>query len=548
MDCICKYCGHKTHSSNLVFDMGALVKEAGDEMPLEHKKMYQTICNVIGDMSEGPSLISEEELLDKATVLPEESDTLFSRVYVAKKDFVDRVKYALIQLEGFPIEAGVTADQIKTYADRQSRRVRRMTVRTPLIQLCEKLRDQDTAAAFAELLNDRLSIPDEVLDLCFKLIRGEGDIKVGEVQTMAHTVLSKTRLCPFCGAQMSGYAGAYPEIVLTMLGSPRVSKSTTLTACADQFLNGSPRHRLPISWECCEDDQDWKEFEKRCLERYRNNQEVEPTQVNSDAVLPRFSVIVTIGEEKYLLTIVDLPGELMGEDGINEELIRKYSDLYQNVDGVWYCSDCAEIRQITSQNALAQLGYEDQKLPVSLSRIRQNMRELSHIFNGRDIPVAFIIGKSDVLAEESEGKERYALYHSQPEGMGPYYTKNGTELVIKGKELFIYMEGIQRIVQTCANSLDQALRSSFPSHAYIAVSGYGHPPNSIGQEKNAVNPYNAEMPFMWMMAALGHIRVQEISEKRGRTNINHYRATEDKITHQNLCLCGPGQRPAYRRH
>jgi len=403
-----------------------------------------------------------------------------------------------------------------------------------------------------------------ILDLKLTLIRGEGDIKVSEVWDGGKNVIANKRKCPFCNAEMSSYSGAYKEIVLTVLGSPRVSKSTTLTACAYYFKENNSADGLPVRWSAYEGDDDWEVFNSQCLMRYRNNEEVVATQNIADgAAIPRFSVRVTMQglpggrTRNYVLSVVDLPGELMDNDKseLDPILKKKYSELYKNVDVIWYCTDCAEIKQITSKEELKKLGYSDGKV-VPIIDIEEKIEQISNLLGreeGDEVPVAFIIGKCDFLEEDYGSDYRICQGKRNDRGRLEYYTENGGEMVLDGRKLFHYMEGIRSIITRSAGGLDQKIRDKFPYHSYMAISGYGHGFGPEDGKNKPLKPWNTELPFLWSMAMLGYIRVEETVTVRGRwwkkTEITKlYNATADNITRMNLSMGGKDKNPAYQEH
>lgn len=559
MKCICKYCGHKHDSSHLVFNFTPLLKEAGESMKPELRKKYETICNTLEKMSEGPAFFTEKQLTQNPDIS------------ITRGEFLNKVADALGQIDGymekFQTGEDITGDDIKAYVEGKRNMMRRITSREPLLRFCEDLTHPTTAATFAEVWNNKLELPDVILEMKVKTLKGEGDIKVRKVLDGANGVIASSRYCPYCNGEMSALSGAYPEIVLTVLGSPRASKSTTLAACVYQFIHNSSQNSLPVSWSFRKDDKDWKQFEERCLTPYANNRQVEPTQMSGYDVIPRFSVKVTIenlpgGPMEVVLTVVDLPGELMGKNGINEMLLKKYGQFYENVDAIWYCTDWSEVKQITSKAERAKMGYRDQEM-ISIGDMCTTMNDLSSIFGGRDIPVAFILGKSDFLKDGYQ--EEYGVCRgswnkslSGFEDRRGYYKNYGTELVLDGKAVFHYMEGVRGVLMKTANHLDNQIRMKFPFHAYIAMSGYGHgfEVNEDGKaltEPLPLDPWNTEMPFLWTMAMLGYIRVQEVVVRKRllrKDDIgeDYYKATKDLITRRNLGMNGSGRNPAYQEH
>ena len=82
--------------------------------------------------------------------------------------------------------------------------------------------------------------------ICFDKIENYPDIK---------------RRCPRCLGKMSYWAGRYEEITLSVLGGPRVSKSTAVVACAAAFMSAA-KPDPHIRWELSEEDEGVDEFKK----------------------------------------------------------------------------------------------------------------------------------------------------------------------------------------------------------------------------------------------------------------------------------------------
>ncbi len=354
---------------------------------------------------------------------------------------------------------------------------------------------------------------------------GDGDIHFDRIlDGDTNEIVSVQRICPGCGNPMSYWSGRYKELRLTVLGGPRVSKSTTLTACADAFLKMSQG----IIWEAYGDagdeeekkktkdiggskakkerDESWKEFYDSCLSRYRENMRLIASPLDG---IPNVTFRVDLEQGRYLsLTFIDLPGELMRAER-SQELYVKYKPFYDNVDFVWYCTDPGEVRQIEGAaedtEEIRELGYEDDKRVLRTETIAQRMRVLSGCFKmaGRTVPVAYILGKTDVSLISGDERKRYSLYAEGTEDkFNPLDIKQFWEHSWKVREyIYTYNPELIRCFEEC-----------FQERCYIALSAYGFDPCNNPENKQK-QPYHVTLPFMWMMALRNCIPVRVVYRK-----------------------------------
>lgn len=312
--------------------------------------------------------------------------------------------------------------------------------------------------------------------------------------------VAKGRKCPRCHGLMSYWAGRYDEICLTVLGGPRVSKSTTMTACIHAFMekNGSI---------CLEtrNEETWNFFQKNYLEPYENGKKTIPTDTQEDKI-PRVSFRVVINGRSIILTFIDLPGEFNGEKGIDINIYRKYENFYKNIDFVWYCTDPGEVQQLKGE-AKKILGYEENKDILSTDTLISNMKTLSSFFNraGRKIPVIYILGKSDAMAISDQDKADFGLY--QTKEYDTYEPLNIEEFYEQARKTKAYIEKYNpQIVRT--------FEECFSNRAYMAMSAYGYAPEN-DKTKEDKKPYHCRLPLYWMLALRNCIEVS-LTFKKGR--------------------------------
>ena len=343
------------------------------------------------------------------------------------------------------------------------------------------------------------------------LKEGEGDIRFNMIRdARKRTKITDVRLCPYCKGKMSFWAGRYPEVVLTVLGGPRTSKSTTMTACVASFMgNGGP-----IRWSANESDEGWQEFQEFYLDKYREGKPIDPTRDKGQIPKVSFEVDLGEGKGKICLTFIDVPGEFNDEEGVDEKIYADYSRFYQNIDFIWYCTDPGEVNQIAGEAqenpALQELGYEEKTRIISTARLRKNMENLSPLVSGtgangsgRVVPVLYILGKTDVSIISDEEKAQFSLYDEEE-----------NNAIWDALDLEAYFERARRTreyIRTHNREQVQAFEEKFRYRSYVAISAYGYNPKK--ETGRAMRPYQCRVPFYWMLAILGmfeiRVRVRE---------------------------------------
>ena len=384
------------------------------------------------------------------------------------------------------------------------------------VKLREKCKENDRIDFFEWLDKNKSSIKN--INIILELHKRDGgDIRADSIhQTkesdfgFINVTRNNGRRCCHCHKVVSYYAGRYPEIRLTVLGGPRVSKSTTFTACVAQFQNPNGS----IFWEGSEEDEIWKKYKAKYLVPYLAGDPIQATQLQ-DEHIPKLTFLVRFNRNnpKYIcLTFIDIPGELIGEN-LDDEIYERYSGCYENIDFVWYCTDPVELRQLINKEDIARVGYGESIL--STEKICSNMRELAIYFKKIkcSIPVAYIIGKTDDEAITEEEKNKYCLYldnetetHVNINSIIPLDVKKFNTRSRKTREYFCLYNPY----------LVDCFEEQFSERCYIAISAYGYNPLAP-PENRTKQPYQCRLPFLWMLALKHHIDVQvEILDNRGK--------------------------------
>lgn len=334
----------------------------------------------------------------------------------------------------------------------------------------------------------------------------DADIRFDKVKTADGKIIADKRQCPECGGVMSYWSGRYEEICLAVLGGPRVSKSTTLTACAYAFMN----EEESIVWEGHKEDEEWQVFKDKYLNRYAKGLKVEPTDT---VQIPRISFRVTLKNQnkKYVLTFIDLPGELNDEKEVKQELYEQYTEFYKNIDFVWYCTDPGEVLQLKgdaeNNEAIKKLGYAKNKGIINSESLIANMMNLAPYFH--EIPTAYILGKSDSDVISEADRTEYHLF------MPEYKDQEECE-VLDVQKFFDDSDKVRRFIQKHNKNVLRNFQDNFRNRCYIAISAYGYAPDQDTERQILQKrPYHCMLPFLWMLAVKGFLDIRaSIPRKR----------------------------------
>ena len=353
------------------------------------------------------------------------------------------------------------------------------------------------------------------------VLEGKGDIDFNKVRDVADV-----RKCPRCFATMSYWAGRYPEIKLTVLGGPRISKSTNVTACIAAFMHGRDRF---VEIKGTTRDEEYKVFKNNYLDPYENGKDLKATNTNDN--IPRVSFEVSVGEGKICLTFVDLPGELNNENGIDSELNPRYENVFNNIDFVWYCTDPGEIEQLIGEHDLGR-----QKV-IPTETIIDNMSILAAYFkhSKRKVPVAYIVGKTDSIALKESDKKKYGLYDPK---------RQEVTVPFNVRDFFRRSKNVRAYIMEKNRGLCEAFEENFSERCYIATSAYGYDPKTVGEnEERKPQGYNCKEVFYWMLALRNCIKVHvEVTKRKTNIGINETLAKlnndEREKAYHNLYMLG----------
>lgn len=508
--CICTECGKRSYSDQLTFDFSSLfareLKNCCEEK--SELALVDKVINKWRNQHLGPTMLSEQDLIAWTQQL---------------------------EIKAAGKSSGILAFPGTAWTER----VRKDSFFSELSKdesdSLEQIIAQKEDESYGMILETEISY--EKVD--------EGNTRISRVSLKSDDVkIPPVRYCPHCGGEMSFWSGRFPELVLTVVGGPRISKSTALAACASYFLNHGPSYG--VTWRGSEWDNSWTNFYSDCVERYADNKRLDATQTGDHAKIPHFSVLVSVKgvegnpEKKLILTVVDLPGEYdagTGENGVDfdDNLRQEYGEFYQNVDCVWYCTDKAELEQIdieqeNMERTRLTLGYDIGRKLIRTPKRVDKLGQYAALFR-ENIPAVFLLGKSDSFQEYDNASSLYQDHYSLTDCKWIYVPRNCSPVLL-GRKYHEKARVLRNFLQQRNSKLVSGFENAFKARTYISTSNYGHGFEEDGSSMNGLPlaPFQTELPFLWILAVKGYLMVKD------GQNENYADEEKKSLTWKRLCL------------
>lgn len=342
-------------------------------------------------------------------------------------------------------------------------------------------------------------------------------------------------VCPRCGKSFYEAVGLHQEIIIGMAGSARVGKTAYLAALYNQ-INQYPGGLMTVMPS---NDPDWRYFEERIINKYRNVEKIDKTHLEGDAeTIPLFSLEIKILGRSYIFTFIDMPGEAYSEPeeqdaeqgrgyrrsgGMDKgrRLILNDRRIIQYASMIWCCIDPqqidAEVKriQVAMSNEANALDMVDTDLMRVLANVRKTMAAVCS--QGKK-NAAVLITKADTILNQ----DRQMLFRPNERVMERYITPSGCLNFQAAKEFtgrsYAYLKRQGKIAET--------MKEMFARFTAFAVAAYGSPVPSeeamgwYGALKGdgfddddyrprELMPSMIELPFLWTLATLGIIGAEK---------------------------------------
>lgn len=590
-ECLCKNCGKKIPSHELMFDF---TRAALDFLKANQDRILIPAPAVAKGVPAEGNMDTVQEIYGLLRLLPD-GPFMFSEAEISRGKSGDEYVLKLTQ-EAFMIKlqkaisnlsvvvgniGGRNPVEVINNITRSNNEFIVTGIEYPQYEFAREFRNsarnnKKLADVLIGMINGAIFIKSsEILRVNCTGDGAEGDIKFRRIKYAGGRSITDERLCPFCSEKVSYYSGAYKEMVVTVLGSPRVSKTTVLSSCISFLQDLSSvgqrsvlNELLPISISESPDE-GWRTFNNDCLSRYKKNMKPKPTDKNKDAI-PKFSVKMTVERngrvQNLVFTVIDIPGEFNGINGIVDEVNIQYAELYKNIDCIWYCTDLAEMMSVQLEkqaNAdsykqridefLQNSGYDLGRSPVETTQIISNMGTVASMFkraykdeHGENVistpPTLLVLGKTDLKcdAQGSVYNPAEAYYYDlfNEYGIENYNRFCGIEselgACIDGFALFNLMVKWRSYMKFKCEKIVNMFEECFPKHGYCAMSAYGGVPEA---PDNYRKKYMAGFPMIWMLMVCGFLDIScDVDASTRRARREKYKIYQNKTLENNMYM------------
>ena len=384
------------------------------------------------------------------------------------------------------------------------------------------------------------------------------------------------KVCSSCHHITHEDAGEHEEVLIALLGTPRVSKTSCIASTLYGFMlndnaNGLyrddvSRNDVHITFGAKKDEGSiWhNNVIKPLLDGYSKGWAVE----KSEETTPFFEYYITVkleipnaqsGAEKehILLSFVDMPGEFINsDDGLSEEFLYKYEGAFSAAHAFWFCTDLVQLERSKNPDFLNYMGYggvdmakgESEsaavksllKNVVGITKLDHNLSVIkSRYFQHRDFPAtAIILAKSDgaKLSTLWSGDVPAFIYTDGESGKD----FKGENDVYKNRQKSLLLDKFCHLSSQIRNTLFyinrpnkdeddptpisdyiEGLENHFKKRAYFSISAYSrkaiHKPADAASDdefpERRPQPYRTRLPLYWTLAVLGKLDVSVTAYK-----------------------------------
>ena len=346
------------------------------------------------------------------------------------------------------------------------------------------------------------------------------------------------KVCGICRHPLYAHAGLHPEIVIGLLGSERVGKSTVIAATihAGQRSSGMWKNKKDnwnFDFPITGDDSQWDGVERDLLQPYEKGRAVIKTLIGKASHEFCVSLEMNVPEYpgKVTVTFVDLPGEYLNA---NIDMLRTHcKGLFDNADLYWLCLDIVQLQSNNNIEFMNRHGYNISlehpdgrvKTPEELERecdehiihpdrfggLRAIQNELNN-FKGR---AAILLTKSD---EFSSAPVLFNPSTSTANADALIYDTSAVDdgLGLRENKFIAQSRKVLETAYEDYPAWPENLEEIFGDRAFFSVSAYGFSPlpkDSL-QTKLPINPYHTRWPMIWTLAVLGYLPVKIVVRRK----------------------------------
>lgn len=344
------------------------------------------------------------------------------------------------------------------------------------------------------------------------------DVLVGYhvIYAVSHTRgTRRTRVCPYCDEPIFEYAGRAKHQTVVFIGNPAAGKTSTILALAHYATNQLAHPDLEPIWHGSRHDNNQLASVELIAatpelqaDLRKFAQGIAPQRTEADARKKAYSASFWIKNKHnnryYLLTLMDLPGEVCNKEGtgyVDEDKLQNQYTVALNCDAFIACFDAT-----TVQSAADETSAEHHNAGEHVNRMSRQVNEFQNLrarFQNVEnyVPTMVLFTKSKDLEEQTA--------EPQPTSRRPM----DLLYCFRGELEAVQSNGVFGAVNKAFQGFGKLAKSY---RAMIRCSPYGYPaPN----ERDLANPNNtrhAQPPtprhvdqlMLWLLEVTGCMEVK----------------------------------------
>ena len=267
--------------------------------------------------------------------------------------------------------------------------------------------------------------------------------------------LSTSRICPYCHNLLPQFYGKYPVKLISVVGISGAGKTVYLT----QLISDLKKYLMEIGIDCFIKDRIADGFIK-----ISSPDEILKAGTIPDILDPPASVIIKKGTEFYTLVFYDIAGK----NCVDPQRMNRFGAFIQHSDGLIMLLDPQQFPTIGAQHNT--LIYDSADVTTVLSTMKEAfLTEKINRETGKvDLPVAFVVSKSDYLVNELKANPKWKNSLITKEVETKNSKVNWGDVLRVGKD-------VKEIIREYApdSYLVENIESNFGNKAFLAISSLG---------------------------------------------------------------------------
>lgn len=302
-------------------------------------------------------------------------------------------------------------------------------------------------------------------------------------------VSSKKRLCPYCHNELPSNMGKGPSNIISIIGSPKVGKSTYMTVLLELLQNKTAKN---FGAKCYAGSSRYRALLKAYEDKLYKNGEFLDSDIGEDSM---DHLVLTFDfdlNDTPPITFVFY--DVSSESMINQSHLELYEANIKNSRGIIFLVDPMQLEKIREErvNSGVEVATRFYKPRDIIVRLYENFISTEK-GDSTSIPTAIVLTKIDCLINK--------WLSAESEAFNKYFHK---EIYNLKKHDAINKE-IRKLIKKNDKAFLDVVELYFKNTAFFGVSALNSE-ESYKDKKAVIDPSRVDEPLIWIMHKLGYIK------------------------------------------